>query len=107
MIAQVNAYWACLIFLAIAIGLTCASRNLAGGALYSAIVSVSSAFYIAYKTCVVNIDKDYRPRIEIHQRKAKNIHSVLEWHSRTVLREDSVSKLKVKENLDIQIFFYF
>ena len=73
MIAQVNAYLACFIFQALAIDVACAIGNPAGGALYSAIVAATFVFYMAYKTCVVNIDKDYRPRIEIYRMKARSI----------------------------------
>ena len=88
MVAQVNAYWACFIFQALAIGLAYATGNLSGGTLYSAMVAASSTFYIAYRTCVVNADKDCRPKIEIHRIKAKSILSVLEEHSRTGLRKE-------------------
>ena len=92
MIAQVNVYQACFIFQAIAVGLASASRNLAGGGLCLAIVAALSAFYIPYRTSVVNADKDCRPKMELHRRKAKGIQSVLEEHSRTDSREDSASK---------------
>ena len=100
MVAQVHAYWACFIFHALATGLACASGNLAGGGLYSAVVAALPTFYIACRTCVVNADKDCRPRIDLHRRKSRSIESMLEEHSRTTLRKEDALQTKVTRLLE-------
>lgn len=88
MVALVHAYWACFIFQALAIVLSCALGFLTQGPLFSAIVAATSYFYMGYRSCVVNIDKDCRPKLDLHMRKAKSIESVLFEHEQKGLQDN-------------------
>ena len=88
MVALVNAYWTCSILSALVVGLCGACGILTGWTLVSAALAIPLASYLSYRQCVVNADKDCRPKIELHHRKSKSVWSVLDDHIRAKLIGD-------------------